>query len=133
MVKQIVNGMEYLVDKGYVYRELCIKNCIIGKGMIVKILNLGFLWKGLNCDYFFLDENERVGYFVRWFFFEIIQYGIFKEEIDIWFFGVVLWEIYFSGLTLYYGMNDDEVIFLVEGGDIFFCFKECFNEMYEVM
>lgn len=58
---------------------------------------------------------------------------MFVEEIDIWFFGVLFWEIYFSGLMFYYGMNDEEVILLVVDGNIFFCLKECFKEMYEIM
>lgn len=133
IAKQIASSMEYLADKGYVHRELCTKNCIMGKGMVVKISNLGFSWKGPNSDYFSLGSIERAGYPVRWLPPETLQYGVFEEATDIWSFGVVLWEIYSSGLTPYYGMNDDEVISLVNGGDILPCPKECPKEMYEIM
>ena len=133
IAKQIANGMEYLAGKGYTHKELCTKNCIIGKGMIVKISNLGFSWKGLSSDYFSLDINERAAYPVRWLPPETLYFGTFAEDTDIWSFGVVLWEIYSSGVTPYYGMNDDEVISLVVEGDILPCPKECPKEMYEVM
>ena len=37
IAKQIANGMEYLAAKGYIHRELCTNNCIIG---LVAILPL---------------------------------------------------------------------------------------------
>ena len=133
IAKQIANGMEYLAGRGYVHRELCTKNCIIAKGTVVKISNLGFSWKGPNSDYYSLEIHERPLYPVRWLPIESIHFGRFSEDSDIWSFGVVLWEIYSSGMMPYYGMNDEEVISLVNEGDILPCPKECPKEMYEVM
>lgn len=133
IAKQIANGMEYLANKGYIHRELCAKNCVIGKGMVVKISNLGFSWMGPNTDYYSLDLHERASYPVRWLPPETLQFGTFSQDSDIWSFGVLLWEIYSSGLTPYYGMNDEEVISLVVGEDILPCPKECPKEMYEIM
>lgn len=133
IAKQIANGMEYLAAKEYIHRELCTNNCIIGNGMVVKISNLGFSWKGPNSSYYSLDPSERGSYPVRWLPPETLQSGTFAEETDIWSFGVSLWEIYSSGLTPYYGMNDEEVISLVVDGNILPCPKECPKEMYEIM
>ncbi|XP_015772585.1 PREDICTED: muscle, skeletal receptor tyrosine protein kinase-like isoform X2 [Acropora digitifera] len=133
IAKQIASGMEYLAAKGYIHRELCTKNCIIGNGMVVKISNLGFSWKGPNSDYCSLGLLERANYPLRWYPPETLQFGSFAEATDIWSFGVLLWEVYSSGLTPYYGMSDEEVISLVLDGEILPCPKECPKEIYEIM
>lgn len=133
IAKQIASGMEYLAAKGYIHRELCTKNCIIGNGMVVKISNLGFSWKGPNSDYCSLGLLERASYPLRWYPPETLQFGSFAEATDIWSFGVLLWEVYSSGLTPYYGMSDEEVISLVLDGEILPCPKECPKEIYDIM
>ena len=133
IAKQIANGMEYLAGEGYTHRDLCTKNCIIGKGMVVKISNLGFSWTGPDGDFYSLDYTERTLYPLRWLPPETIHFGTFVQDTDIWSFGIVLWEIYSNGLTPYYGMSNEEVISLLQGGDILPCPQECPKEMYEIM
>lgn len=49
---QIVNGMEYLVFQYFVYRDLVIRNCLVGDKMIVKIGDFGMLCDVYSIDYY---------------------------------------------------------------------------------
>lgn len=48
-------------------------------------------------------------FLVCWMLFESVKYGCFINELDIWVFGVVFWEIYSYGRQLYYGYFNEEV------------------------
>lgn len=133
IAKQIAAGMQYLSDKGYDHRQLCTKNCIINKSMIVKIANIGLRVARPSTSYAVLGPIEKSKYPVRWLPFESVTSGTFTDSTDVWSFGIVLWEIYSHGMTPYYGMNNDEVITLIREGDILPRPKECPREMYDLM
>lgn len=40
MVGEIVDGMVYLVDKKFVYRDLVVRNCMVVEDFIVKIVGM---------------------------------------------------------------------------------------------
>lgn len=40
MVGEIVDGMVYLVDKKFVYRDLVVRNCMVVEDLIVKIVGM---------------------------------------------------------------------------------------------
>lgn len=131
---QIAAGMKFLSSKGHVYKELCVKNCLISsRSMAVKISILNFSWMAPSTSYYTLNAEEQENYPVRWLPPEAILSGVFGEDTDIWSFGVVLWEIYSHALKPYYGMGNDEVISIVREGDVLPCPKECPKEVYEIM
>lgn len=133
IAKQIASGMQYLSYRGYQHRQLCTKNCIISKNMVVKIGNIGIHDSRPHTAYSSLSAIEKAKYPVRWLPLESVTSGRFSDNTDIWSFGIVLWEIYSYGMTPYYGMNNDEVISLVREGDILPRPKECPKEMYDLM
>lgn len=123
--------MVYFLERKFVYRDLVIRNCLVGENMVVKIVDFGFFRNIYLVDYYKVNENDVI--FIRWMLFEFIFYNRYIIEFDVWVYGVVLWEIFFYGLQFYYGMVYEEVIYYVRDGNIFFCFENCFLELYNLM
>ena len=44
--------------------------------------------------------------------YEVLKYNEFRPEIDIWSFGVLMWEVFQLGLARPYGQYKSERIFL---------------------
>lgn len=57
----------------------------------------------------------------------------FIVEIDIWFFGVLLWEIFFFGCRFYDRYSDKEVIEFIREYILFFCLSDCLNMVFVFM
>lgn len=104
---------------------------MVGFRMIVKIIDMVLLRN------FFFDDYCRVlnrfFMFIRWMVLEGVLNYRFIVEIDIWFFGVVFWEIFFFGFRFYEGCLDEEVMDYIREYVLLLCFVDCFVRIFFLM
>ncbi|CAH1790141.1 unnamed protein product [Owenia fusiformis] len=86
--KQIVSGMSYLHTHKMVHRDLKSPNVLVAKNDIVKISDFGTCreWSEKSTKMSFAGT-------VAWMAPEVIRNEPCSEKVDIWSFGVVLWEL----------------------------------------
>ncbi|XP_069700735.1 mitogen-activated protein kinase kinase kinase 13-B isoform X3 [Periplaneta americana] len=86
--KQIASGMHYLHSHKIIHRDLKSPNVLIGRGEVVKISDFGTSreWNEISTKMTFAGT-------VAWMAPEIIRNEPCSEKVDIWSYGVVLWEL----------------------------------------
>ncbi|XP_076271858.1 mitogen-activated protein kinase kinase kinase 13 wallenda isoform X3 [Rhynchophorus ferrugineus] len=110
--KQIANGMHYLHMHKIIHRDLKSPNVLIGEGEIVKISDFGTsrTWNGVS-------EKMTFAGTVAWMAPEAIQELACSEKVDIWSFGVVLWELLTFEVP-YDGMEQSAIMYSVGCGKL---------------
>ena len=87
--KQLASGMKYLHDNKIIHRDLKSPNILIGKNEVIKISDFGTsrAWAG--------DQSTCMSFAgtVAWMAPEVIRNEPCNEKVDIWSFGVCLWEL----------------------------------------
>ncbi|XP_048476112.1 muscle, skeletal receptor tyrosine protein kinase-like [Rhincodon typus] len=131
IAKQISAGMTYLSERKFVHRDLATRNCLVGENLVVKIADFGLSRNIYSADYYKANENDAIP--IRWMPPESIFFNRYTTESDVWAYGVVLWEIFSSGMQPYYGMAHEEVIYYVRDGNILSCPENCPPELYNLM
>lgn len=85
---QIASGMNYLHSHKIIHRDLKSPNVLIGRNDVVKISDFGThrTWNEKSTKMSFAGT-------VAWMAPEVIRNELCSEKVDIWSFGVVLWEL----------------------------------------
>eukprot|EP00094_Tigriopus_californicus_P011915 TCALIF_11510-PA protein Name:"Similar to MAP3K12 Mitogen-activated protein kinase kinase kinase 12 (Homo sapiens)" AED:0.14 eAED:0.14 QI:626/0.71/0.75/0.75/0.57/0.62/8/0/752 len=87
--RQVASGMKYLHDHKIIHRDLKSPNILIGRNEIIKISDFGTsrAWGG--------DQSTCMSFAgtVAWMAPEVIRNEPCNEKVDIWSFGVCLWEL----------------------------------------
>ncbi|KAJ3652454.1 hypothetical protein Zmor_018415 [Zophobas morio] len=104
---QIGQGMQYLCDNHYVYRDLAARNCWVFSDLVIKIGTFELKRDQYRGDYY--DSGVSL-LPVRWLPSECIASGKFTCETNVWSFGVTLWEIFSYGKQPHHGYDDQEAI-----------------------
>ena len=103
MAAQVAAGMAYLELKNIVHRDLAAKNIMVGENNSCKIANFGLAKFSFSTEY---DGPEIP---LRWLAPEVLYYGKFSTQSDVWSFGILLTELVTHGQIPYRGMTNDEV------------------------
>ncbi|KAH7637811.1 tyrosine kinase-like protein [Dermatophagoides farinae] len=102
---QISKGMEFISSHGIIHRDLAVRNILI-------------------------DENKNC---------KVADFGLSRSirdkdcDIDVWAFGITLWEIVTLGSTPYIGMSAPEVINYIRQGNICSQPVHCNDHLYDLM
>ncbi|XP_022917912.1 mitogen-activated protein kinase kinase kinase 13-B isoform X2 [Onthophagus taurus] len=110
--KQIAAGMQYLHAHKIIHRDLKSPNVLIGDERIIKISDFGTsrTWNEVSTKMSF-------GGTVAWMAPEAIKESPCSEKIDIWSFGVVLWELLTCEVP-YKDMERSAIMYMVGMGKL---------------
>uniref|UniRef100_A0AAR5PZK1 Mitogen-activated protein kinase kinase kinase n=1 Tax=Dendroctonus ponderosae TaxID=77166 RepID=A0AAR5PZK1_DENPD len=110
--KQIASGMHYLHVHKIIHRDLKSPNVLIGDDETIKISDFGTskTWSGVS-------EKMTFAGTVAWMAPEAIQELACSEKVDIWSFGVVLWELLTCEVP-YDGMEQSAIMYSVGSGKL---------------
>ncbi|KAL6563288.1 hypothetical protein OROHE_005875 [Orobanche hederae] len=101
MALDIARGMEYIHSKGIIHGDLKPDNILIGRDFGLKISDFGVACEEGSND---PSTNERVGTY-RWMAPEVVKSKPYGRKIDVYSFGLVLWELVAGGRTPFQGLN----------------------------
>ncbi|CAF1141138.1 unnamed protein product [Adineta steineri] len=129
-IVQIINGMIYLGEKGYVHSDLTARNIYVGKCDIVKIGGFG-LAKQLEDDRSTIDEESQLS--IGWTAPEIVITNEYTIKSDVWSFGFLLYEIIFYISIPYLQYSVKEILQKVLDGYQLEKPNDCHEQYYEIM
>ncbi|XP_068618617.1 mitogen-activated protein kinase kinase kinase 12 [Battus philenor] len=86
--KEIAQGMSYLHSHRIIHRDLKSPNVLIGDNLVVKVSDFGTSreWNDVSAIMSFTGT-------VAWMAPEVIRHEPCSERVDVWSYGVVLWEL----------------------------------------
>lgn len=125
--KQIAAGMAYLHAHKIIHRDLKSPNVLIGRDEVVKISDFGTSreWNEISTKMSFAGT-------VAWMAPEIIRNEPCSEKVDIWSYGIVLWEL-LSGEIPYKDVDSSAIIWGVGNNSLHLPIPVSWPEGYQLL
>lgn len=103
----IARGMQYLHSQGILHRDLKSENLLLGEDMSVKVADFGISCLESQCG----SAKGFTGTY-RWMAPEMIKEKHHTKKVDVYSFGIVLWEL-LTALTPFDNMTPEQAAFAV--------------------
>ena len=103
----IARGMEYIHSQGVIHRDLKPENILFDQDFCVKIADFGIACEEAYCDALAQDTGT-----FRWMAPEMIKRKHYGRKVDVYSFGLVLWEMV-TGRIPYEEMSPIQAAFAV--------------------
>ncbi|KAL8118317.1 serine/threonine/tyrosine-protein kinase HT1-like isoform X2 [Apium graveolens] len=103
----IARGMQYLHSQGIIHRDLKSENLLLGEDLCVKVADFGISCLESQCG----DPKGFTGTY-RWMAPEMIKEKAHTKKVDVYSFGIVLWEL-LTALTPFDNMTPEQAAFAV--------------------
>uniref|UniRef100_A0A1B6EA58 Protein kinase domain-containing protein n=1 Tax=Clastoptera arizonana TaxID=38151 RepID=A0A1B6EA58_9HEMI len=115
IIHQIALAMEHLANHRMVHKDLAARNCLISSDLSVKV-SLSALCKDTYSKEYSLHKNQIIP--LRWLPLEAVEEDDYSCKSDVYSFAVTVWEIFSRGEMPFSRMTDQEVLSLLERGDL---------------
>ncbi|GMJ13484.1 high leaf temperature 1 [Hibiscus trionum] len=103
----IARGMQFLHSQGILHRDLKSENLLLGEDMCVKVADFGISCLESQCG----SAKGFTGTY-RWMAPEMIKEKHHTKKVDVYSFGIVLWEL-LTALTPFDNMTPEQAAFAV--------------------
>ncbi|XP_065845429.1 fibroblast growth factor receptor 3-like [Oscarella lobularis] len=111
---QIAAGMSYLTTKNVIHRDLAARNCMLNKKLVVKVADFGLSRSVNPSSYYRVKSSKKLP--IKWLAPECLTDRKFTHQSDVWAFGITAWEVFTLGIDPYPGVQNHEVLGLVQRG-----------------
>eukprot|EP00038_Savillea_parva_P006387 m.163412 g.163412 ORF g.163412 m.163412 type:complete len:1330 (-) comp12303_c0_seq1:1503-5492(-) len=126
----IAEGMNHLIQCGYVHRDLAARNVLIGDNFEAKICDFGLGRETADEKDYYQTDNANMLVPIRWTDPDVLGTGRFSEYTDVWAYGITAMEIFTRGETPYRGWLNTFVIEQTKNGYRMPCPEGCPEEVY---
>uniref|UniRef100_H3CHW3 receptor protein-tyrosine kinase n=1 Tax=Tetraodon nigroviridis TaxID=99883 RepID=H3CHW3_TETNG len=127
----IAAGMEYLSSRGFLHRDLAARNCMLSDDLRVCVADFGLSKRLLSSSYY--RQTSAACLPVKWTALESLSESVYTTKSDVWSFGVTMWEVVSRGRTPYPGVQNCELLDLLQSGVRLKAPPDCDHQLYEVM
>lgn len=103
----IASGMQYLHSQGILHRDLKSENLLLGEDMCIKVADFGISCLESQCG----STKGFTGTY-RWMAPEMIKEKTHTKKVDVYSFGIVLWEL-LTALTPFDNMTPEQAAYAV--------------------
>ncbi|XP_073463537.1 tyrosine-protein kinase Srms-like isoform X2 [Aquarana catesbeiana] len=127
IAQQVADAMAYLEVKCVRHLDLNGRNILVGNNLLCKVSQFGLSKKGMPPT----ENKDEIP--VRWMPPEVLEYSEFSDKIDVWSFGIVLYEIFTLGQHPYKGLTSKVLATKLKKGYRLPMPPLCTNNIYRLM
>ena len=124
-------GLAYLSSRGILHLDVAARNCLVGKGNVVKVADFGMAQR-LAPDKSTWTPAAPLKIPIKWSSLEALQAQQFSQASDVWSYGVLAWEVLSLGTVPYSGVHNQLVLPKLLAGERLSKPDNAFPALYQI-
>ncbi|KAL5265259.1 hypothetical protein ACHWQZ_G006110 [Mnemiopsis leidyi] len=129
--RDIVRGMKYLSERGYIHRDLAARNVLLTRMEVCKIADFGLSRKLGDDDDIYVSRGGMVA--IKWTAPEGVLGASYSSASDVWSCGITMWEVFSDGANPWSGQSNEDAFRRIRKGGRLAKPEKCPLDVYKTI
>ncbi|XP_063677102.1 ephrin type-A receptor 4-like isoform X2 [Bolinopsis microptera] len=129
--RDIVRGMKYLSERGYIHRDLAARNVLLTRMEVCKIADFGLSRKLGDDDEIYVSKGGMVA--IKWTAPEGVLGASYSSASDVWSCAITMWEVFSDGANPWSGQSNEDAFRRIRKGGRLAKPEKCPLDIYKTM